>query len=399
MTSTNSSTSVPSAKSEIRNPKSEISLPLHVAVVGVGRMGLHHVRTYRKLPQAKLVAVVDADLERAQEIAEEFHCHAYACVADLLTAHPDLHAVSVATPTQHHLPAATPLLQHGIACLIEKPLASTSAQANQLVALAETHHAILQVGHTERFNPAVRAVAAMGIPPRFIEVRRVSPMTFRSLDVGVVMDLMIHDLDIVLMLARSPLVQVQAVGVNVLGKHEDVANARLVFANGCVADITASRLALKTERKMRLFSEAAYVSLDYQTRGGVIIRKHANADVLNDARARLAAGSDLADLDYKKLVHVEELTMDLPVVASSCPPAACGLASPSSSSQSEIINPKSEIPADPLTAELTSFLDSVRTGTPPAVTGRAGAAAVAAAEQVIASLQAHHWEGLDISKF
>ncbi len=339
--------------------------PMPVAVIGIGRMGMHHVRTYRKLPTAKLAAVVDAYAELAMDVAEEFGCHGYGTVEEMLQVHPEVRAVSVATPTRHHPEAARPLLEAGIACLVEKPLAATATEARELVALAQARHVVLQVGHTERFNPAVRAVAAMEVTPRFMEVRRVSPMTFRSLDVGVVMDLMIHDLDIVLMLAKSPLTRVDAVGINVLGRHEDVANARLVFASGCVADITASRLALKTERKMRLFSEDAYVSLDYQSRGGVIIRKSANQEALDDARQRLAGGGDLSDLDYKKLVHVEELTMDLP-----------------------------EGEQDPLTAELGSFVGAVATGAKPAVDGEAGSAAVEAAERVVAAIHAHQWEGL-----
>ena len=171
--------------------------------------------------------------------------------------------------------AAEPLLKRGVACLVEKPLAMTVADARRLTELPR-RRGWLAVGHTERFNPAVRAVAAMGVTPRFIEVDRVSPMTFRSMDVGVVMDMMIHDLDIVLSLVGSPIVKVEAVGVSVLSEKEDIASARLVFESGCVTNLTASRLALKTERKMRLFSEQAYVSLDYQRRSGVLVRKSEN---------------------------------------------------------------------------------------------------------------------------
>jgi predicted dehydrogenase len=219
------------------------------------------------------------------------------------------------------------------------------------------------VGHTERFNPAVRAVVDLSIRARFLEVDRISPMSFRSLDVGVVMDLMIHDLDIVLTLAGSPLQRVDATGVPVLGEHEDIANARLVFANGCVANLTASRLALKTERRMRVFSEDAYVSLDFHKQYGLIIRKAANADLLERVRHELAAGADLTDLDYTGLVNVDELQMD-----------AGG--------------------TDALTAEWTAFLDCVRTGSVPVVDGRAGLLAVDAADRVVRSLRQHRWEGL-----
>ena len=335
-----------------------------VAVVGVGRMGKHHARIYRSLPQAQLVAVVDADADRGGSVADEFGCAAVTSVEELIEKFPQVKAVTVAVPTVRHLAAAEPLMRHRIACLIEKPLAPSSAEAKKLVALAAEFGLPLQVGHTERFNPAVRAVAAMGITPRFMEVQRISPMTFRSLDVGVVMDMMIHDLDIVLSLANSRLEKVDAAGVAVLGKHEDVANARLVFTNGCVANITASRLALKTERKLRLFSEAAYVSLDYQKRSGIIIRKSDNDEALSGIRQQIREGADLSNLDYSNLVSVDELQMD------------------------------GEGHADPLTAELASFLESVRTGKNPVVDGAAGVAAVEAAERVVDAIRKHQWDGL-----
>ncbi|NJL32469.1 MAG: Gfo/Idh/MocA family oxidoreductase, partial [Phycisphaerales bacterium] len=196
---------------------------MEVAVVGVGRMGRHHARIWKSIPGATLVAVVDANPTLAQDVAKTHQCCAHANVTQLLEHHPHLKAVSVAVPTVHHLAAARPLLKKGVACLVEKPLAPDVTQAQELVQLAASHQAVLQVGHTERFNPAVRALVNMQLTPRFMEVHRVSPMTFRSLDVGVVMDMMIHDLDIVLSLVQSPLVRVEAVGVSVLGAHEDVA--------------------------------------------------------------------------------------------------------------------------------------------------------------------------------
>lgn len=337
-----------------------------VAVIGVGRMGKHHARTYKKIAAAQLLAVVDADSERAATVADEFGCAACGSVAELLAKYPNVAAVSVAVPTAFHAEAARPLLERRIACLVEKPLAPTVAAAQELADLAVRHGSILQVGHTERFNPAVRAVVAMNIRPRFMEVDRVSPMTFRSLDVGVVMDMMIHDLDIVLMLANSPLQRVDAAGVAVLGRHEDVASARLVFASGCVANLTASRLALKTERKLRVISEDAYVSLDYQKRTGVAIRKSQNAAALEQVRRQLEAGADLSELDYSELVQLEELTMDAPAAEQ-----------------------------DPLTAELLSFLGAVREGRPPVVDGAAGYAAVDAAWRVVEAIRAHKWEGLE----
>ena len=328
-------------------------------------MGAHHARVYASRSDADLVGVADPDLERARSVAETAGATAFPSAEALAAAHPCLAAVSVTTPTAHHETVAIPFLEKGIACLVEKPLAESATAARRLAERAETLGVVLQVGHTERFNPAVRAVLEMGIEPRFLEVDRVSPMSFRSLDVGVVMDMMIHDLDIVATLARSPIHEVQATGVAILGAGEDLANARLVFQSGCVANLTASRLALKTERKLRLFSEDGYVSLDYQKRNGTLIRRSDNAEALADLRGRLAEGSDLSQLDYARLVNVERLAMD-----------------PDNGD-------------DPLTAELASFLAAARGGEAPRVTGREGADAVATAERVAGAIEAHTWSGLD----
>jgi predicted dehydrogenase len=339
---------------------------LNVAVVGVGRMGHHHARTYHKLEHAKLVGLVDADIQRAQQVAEEFGTRAFASVDELLAHQPTLHAATVAVPTRRHADAAKPLLQRGIACLIEKPLAGSSSEARALADFARECDAVIQVGHTERFNPAVRALSAMPLNPRFIEVDRVSPMTFRSLDVGVVMDMMIHDLDIVLMLARSPITSVEATGVKVLGEHEDVCNARITFASGCVANITASRLSLKTERKLRLLDENTYVSLDYQKRSGLVLRKSANRNQLREVKDKLRSGEDLSALDFARLVSTEKLAMDLP-----------------------------EEEHDSLTAQLTTFLHAAAGKSPPVVSAQDGVAAVDAAERVVHAAREHHWVGLD----
>ena len=194
-------------------------------------------------------------------------------------------------------------------------------------------------------------------------------MTFRSLDVGVVMDMMIHDLDIILALVGEPVVKVDAAGVAVLGEHEDIANARLVFAGGCVANIAASRLALKTERKLHLISEEAYVSVDYQARRGMAIRRSANAPMLEKVRGQLAAGADLSGLSYTDLINVEQLAMELP--------------------------PGQE---DPLTAQLTSFLAAVRSGETPVVDGAAGSAAVEIAQRIVVAIEAHRSAGVEGGK-
>ena len=348
---------------------SKIEKPVNVAVVGVGRMGRHHARTYDNMDIANLVAVVDNDIERAETVADEYGCKAYQSIEELMSNHADLVCVSVAVPTAYHVDAAKPLLKAGIACLVEKPLAGSVADAKGLAEYAEGCGTLLQVGHTERFNPAIRTVSNMDLTPRYIEVDRVSPMTFRSLDVGVVMDMMIHDLDIILMFAKSPICKVDAAGVSVLGEHEDVCSARIVFESGCVANLTASRLALKTERKLRLFSEEGYVSLNYASRSGIAVRgSQSNVSVLAKVREQLSEGNDLSDLDYTEMIDIEELDMEVP-------------------SGEE----------DPLTAQATAFLKAAVNGNKPAVSAADGYAAVDAAERVIQAIKEHKWVGRDSS--
>jgi len=328
---------------------------LNVAVMGVGRMGQHHARVYSQLAGCKLVAVVDANPENADKVSKLYGCRAFPTIEALLAANLGLHAVTIAVPTVFHRAAAEKLLAAGVDVLVEKPLAPTVQDANAIVETAKKHGRVLQVGHTERFNPAMRALKKYDLRPRFVEVHRISPMTFRSIDVGVVLDMMIHDLDIVNTLVRSPVVDVRAVGVPVVGKHEDIANARLVFANGCVANITASRLALKTERKMRLFSPTAYVSVDFQKKSGAVITKTANEEELARVRKKVAAGevADLTQLNYAELVKYEDLQV---------------------------------VDVEPLKAEQESFLHAVRTRGTPEVTGEDGAAAVDIAGRIAADI-------------
>lgn len=328
------------------------------AVVGVGRMGNHHARVYSQLSGATLVGVYDASSDRAKEIAGKYGCRAFTGdLSDLLNLPERLQAVSVCVPTVAHLNVARPFIEAGIACLIEKPLASSIDEAGQLAALAAKHGTTLQVGHIERFNPAVRALSRHDdLVPRFIEVHRVSPMTFRSVDVGVVFDMMIHDLDVILMLAGAEPTAIQSAAVSVLGTSEDVCNARLEFPNGCVANVTASRLALKTERKLRLIADDAYVSIDYAKKNGVMIRRTANAEQLDAVRAELAAGADLSDLDYMSLINVDTLDID---------------------------------DEDQLQMELSDFLDAVRTGRRPTVDVNAGFAAVRTAQRIVDEARRH----------
>lgn len=330
--------------------------PIPVAVVGVGHMGRHHARLYSELPQARLVAVVDANAARADEYAAKYGCQALSSVDDLPDA---VRAVTVAVPTTHHVAIAEGLLRRGMAVLVEKPLAGSVEECERLLAVARQTGSLLAVGHTERFNPAVRAIERLDIRPRYIESQRISPFRFRSADIGVVADMMIHDIDIILHLVRSPFVKVDAVGVSVLAKHEDIANARVVFENGAVANLVASRLALKTDRRLRIFSETAYVSLDYQRKSGVVITRDANLDILALAKkANVEDLSQMADLDFGKMVKVEPLVAD---------------------------------DIEPLRAEIEAFLNSVRTGAPPPVTAEDGAAAVRLATAIS---QAMHSSGL-----
>lgn len=338
-----------------------------IAVVGGGRMGGNHVRTCARLERARLVAVVDPDMDKAETLADEYGGEPLPRVEALLERFPDLQAAAIAAPTRYHLATARPLLERGVACLIEKPLAPTAAEARELAELANQHGAIVQVGHTERFNPAVKAVRNLGVTPRFIDGDRVAPMSFRSLDVGVVMDLMIHDLDIVLMLVQSPLESVDAVGVSVIGEHEDVCSARLRFASGCVVNMTASRLALGPLRKMRLFSESAYVVLDFMDRKASIISLDAHAQMLDEVRGEIRSGKDLSAIDYASVVNVQQLEMG----------EEAGGAS-----------------RDQLTMQLDSFLDAATGRCECQVPVGAGVAAVEAAERVIESLRSHRWQGL-----
>jgi predicted dehydrogenase len=236
-------------------------------VVGVGVFGRNHARVYQELEQqgepVRLVGVVDPNLDRADAVAREFGCRAFGSVAQMLTTHSEVRAASVAAPTVHHLAVTRALLEAGVDVLIEKPVAASLAEANELVKLAATHKRIAQVGHLERFNPAVRATIPLLTQPMFFEVHRLSVFTPRSLDVDVVLDLMIHDLDIVLSFANSPVKEVRAVGLPILSGKVDIANVRLEFESGCVANFTASRVSTERVRKLRFFQPQQYVSVDY----------------------------------------------------------------------------------------------------------------------------------------
>ncbi len=327
---------------------------IRAAVVGVGRMGRHHARVYAQSEGAELVGVVDTNEASSRRVVEEWGGKVYASVEELLADGVD--AVTIATPTADHRAVAERLLEARVACLIEKPLAPDAASAGAIRDAAERSGAVLQVGHIVRYDPVMVAIRKLeGFTPRFVEMDRISPMTFRSVDVGVVLDMMIHDLDLLLMLMGTEPEEVHANAVSVMGEAEDVCNARLTFppaADGirCVANVTASRLALRTERKLRIISEDTYVSADFVKRTGTVVRKTANAAQLADVRERLKSGEDLSNIDYLDLVKVDTLTIG---------------------------------DDEPLRRQIDDFLTAVRTGRRPEVDAKAGLAAVRTAERIV----------------
>jgi predicted dehydrogenase len=233
---------------------------LRVAVIGVGHLGKHHARILAEVPGARLVAVVDPQPERAAAAAEGTGARALADYRELFD---EVDAVTVAAPTEIHHDVALPFLERGVSVLVEKPMTRTIAEADALIAAAKTSGATLGVGHTERYNPAVAAVMPFVTTPRFIEVHRLGVFPDRSLDIDVVFDLMIHDLDIILALVKAEPTAIEAVGVPVLTDKYDIANARLRFSSGCIANVTASRISKERVRKIRFFQPDAYVSIDY----------------------------------------------------------------------------------------------------------------------------------------
>ncbi len=327
--------------------------PLEVAVVGVGAFGRNHARVWSELPGARLACVVDRDPAAAAAAAEKHGCAALADPADIPAG---VRAVSVAVPTVHHAAVAVPLLRRGVACLVEKPFAATLEDGEAMVRAARESGAVLATGHIERFNPAIASVDPRAFRPRFLEVNRISPFSFRSADVGVVLDLMIHDLDLILHLAGSEPVRVEAVGVPVLTPHEDIANARIEFAGGCVANVTASRVGTKTERKLRMFSSDSYMVLDFAQRQGWTYRK-APGLTLEKVMALRKDAKSLADLKGMVLSGLVEM-------------------SPVRISEEE-----------PLKAELGSFLEAVRNGTVPVVSGEDGLRALRLALRVVACVK------------
>jgi predicted dehydrogenase len=318
---------------------------IHVAVVGVGAFGRNHARVYQQLAKegvpVRLVGVVDSDTSRADAVAQEFGCRGFGSVDQLLTTHSEVEAASVAVPTVHHLTTARQLMEAGVDVLIEKPLTASLAEADELIRISRQENRIAQVGHLERFNPAVRATLPVITRPMFFEVHRLSVFTLRSLDIDVVLDLMIHDLDIVLSFAKSPVKEIRAVGLPILSSRVDIANVRIEFESGCVANFTASRVSTELVRKLRFFQPKQYVSLDYRRQ---------------DAMVFSIGGEGAGAPSVNPQIHVAKL------------PTA---------------------QEEPLHAELKSFLDSVQSRSRPLVGLEDGRRALAVALDIVAAIRDH----------
>ncbi len=307
---------------------------LRAAVIGVGYLGHFHAQKYQANQDVELVGVVDSDLARAEEIAAEVGAQAFADYHDVL---PLVDMVSIVVPTQFHYAVAKDCFNAGCHVLLEKPITQTVAEADELIQLAESKGLTFQVGHLERFNPAVMALKGILHNPEFIESHRLAPFKPRGTDVNVVLDLMIHDIDILLSLVDHPLKTINSVGVPVLSEEVDIANARLQFENGCVANVTASRASRETMRKMRIFQQDAYVSIDFQSRKISIYKKKKGISLIPGLPN----------------VGIEEHSFDQ---------------------------------GDPLKDEIDSFVSSVRHRTPPVVSGVDGKRALEVAIQITGKL-------------
>ncbi|MBL8793848.1 MAG: Gfo/Idh/MocA family oxidoreductase [Planctomycetia bacterium] len=332
---------------------------LRMAVVGVGHLGKEHARILASFPDVELVGVVDVNSDQAQAVARQWQTRAYTAAWPLLNL---VDAAVIAAPTCHHHAEARPFLERSIPLLIEKPLAASSAEAEELSRLAEQHGAFVQVGHIERFNPAFEELQQRPMQAKFVECERLGRFTGRSLDIGAVLDLMIHDIDLLLTLTQSSVTEVHAVGATVFGGHEDLVNARLAFANGCVANLTASRLSPKPVRRMRVWAPEGYARLDF-------------------ARRRLSLVQPSAELRQGALDP------------RSLPPAL------RTSIQNDLFGTHLQVldldcdHGDQLTRELRDFVQSVQSGRAPRVTGQDGCNAVAVAGRILDKVRGHLWEG------
>lgn len=321
--------------------------------MGVGAFGRNHARVYHELQQqdgVELVAVVDASATQAESVAGQFGCTPLTRVEDLFGR---VDAVSIAVPTVHHLDVAARLMAAGVDVLIEKPVASSLAEADELVRLARQNQRVAQVGHLERFNPAVRATVPLLTRPMFFEVHRLSVFSPRSLDVDVVLDLMIHDIDVVLSFANSPVKEIRAVGLPVVSSKVDIANVRMEFDSGCIANLTASRVSTERVRKLRFFQPHEYVSVDYSRQDVLQFR-------VSDS-GKLSLDDLLSAIGAPSSVPIPGVTVNKPAVRQE----------------------------EPLHAEIKAFLDAVRRRSAPAVSLEDGRKALAVALSILAEMEEH----------
>ncbi len=337
-----------------------MSTRIKVAVLGTGSLGKEHARIYAELAgtgAVEFTGVHDANAETARKIAEKCGVPAFGSIAEAAAS---CDALSVVTPTTTHYELAKALLLQGKHVLVEKPMTSLASQATELVQLAREKHCVLQVGHVERFNPVFHYLETVATEPRFIETHRLSPFPARSTDIGVVLDLMIHDLDVVMAFVKSPVVSVEAVGIPVLSASEDIANARLHFANGCVANLTASRISPERMRKIRVFcggERTSYISLDYRAQTGFIFR--------------LARSDEKESSIFKKLLAAKDSTIV------------------SEFSGKRIVREPVPIEKEePLKLELQSFIECVRKHQTPVVSGESAKRALDLAFEITHQIQA-----------
>ncbi|CAG0943252.1 scyllo-inositol 2-dehydrogenase (NAD(+)) [Candidatus Brocadiaceae bacterium] len=326
---------------------------LKVAVIGVGHLGKEHARVYAELPGVELVGVVDIQRQQAEKISQQYNTQCFSNYKEVID---KVEAVSIAVPTKSHYLIAKEFLQCGVHVMIEKPMTGTVSEARELIDISKTKKAVLQAGYIERFNPAIDAIKKLSINPRFIECHRLSPFTFRSADIGVVLDLMIHDIDIILHITGSKVKKFDAVGVNVISDKEDIANVRIQFQNGCVANLTASRVSITSMRKMRLFSEDSYISIDYQKRDALIYKKSPSLTLkaLNITEMDVSTIADLKSYVFGDLLKVEHITMD------NC---------------------------EPLKKELESFVDCIVKHKNPVVSGEEGLKAIEVANDILYEIE------------
>lgn len=331
-----------------------------MAVVGVGHLGQAHARILAGLPDVELVGVADVNPLQARAVADRHDTDAYTDHTPLID---QVDGACIVVNTVHHYDVAKAFLERGVPLLIEKPITTTVEQADELIAIANRTGAVLQVGHIERFNPAFEALQARPIRPKFVECERHGPFTGRSTDIGAILDLMIHDLDLLNALDGSDAVDVQAMGVAVFGGHEDMVNARIRFASGCIAHVTASRIAPLPKRRLRIWAPEGYAGIDF------VHRKLSLVQPSDDVRRH---GLDVKNLDATRRAQLagEVFGRHLEMHHTTC-----------------------SAPADQLTRELQDFVKSVKSGSSPRVTGEDGRAALALATRVLDCVRNHPWEG------